>query len=86
MKRFVDCAAVVTGGGSGIGEAVVRGLFAEDASVVVVDANQAAAQRVTDGLGAEGRAYCVALDVTDRARVDAVMTEPPTGSDGSTFS
>ena len=75
MTRFVDCAAVVTGGGSGIGEAVVRGLFAEGASVVVVDANEAAAQRVIDGLGAEGRAYAVALDVTDRARVDAVMTE-----------
>ena len=44
MRRFGDCAAVVTGGGSGIGEAVVRGLVAEGASVVVVDVNQAAAQ------------------------------------------
>jgi meso-butanediol dehydrogenase / (S,S)-butanediol dehydrogenase / diacetyl reductase len=75
MKRFVDCAAVVTGGGSGIGEAVVRGLFAEGASVVVVDVNAAAAKRVTDSLGAERQAYSVALDVTDRARVDALMTE-----------
>jgi NAD(P)-dependent dehydrogenase (short-subunit alcohol dehydrogenase family) len=75
MKRFVDGAAVVTGGGSGRGEAVVHGLFAEGASVVVVDANEAAAKRVTDRPGAEGRAHSVALDVTDRARVDAVMTE-----------
>ena len=64
MKRFVDRAAVVTGGGSGIGEAVVRGLFAEGASVVVVDANETAAKRVTDSLGAGMQACSVALDVS----------------------
>jgi NAD(P)-dependent dehydrogenase (short-subunit alcohol dehydrogenase family) len=50
-------------------------LFAEGASVVVVDVNEAAAKRVADSLAAGSQACCVALDVTDRARVDAVMTE-----------
>ncbi len=75
MRRFGDCAAVVTGGGSGIGEAVVRGLVAEGASVVVVDVNEAAAQRVADGLGVGRQACAAALDVSDRTRVDALMTE-----------
>jgi meso-butanediol dehydrogenase / (S,S)-butanediol dehydrogenase / diacetyl reductase len=74
MNRFENRAAVVAGGGSGIGEAVVRGLFAEGASVVVVDANEASAQRVADSLGDPKRVYAVTLDVTDRARVDQVMS------------
>jgi meso-butanediol dehydrogenase/(S,S)-butanediol dehydrogenase/diacetyl reductase len=75
MNRFEKRAAVVTGGGSGIGEAVVRGLFAEGASVVVVDANVEGANRVADSLGDPQRAYAVGLDVTDRARVNDVMSE-----------
>jgi meso-butanediol dehydrogenase / (S,S)-butanediol dehydrogenase / diacetyl reductase len=50
-------------------------LSAEGASVVVADVNEAAAKRVTDSLRAKRQPYSVALDVTDRARVDAVMTE-----------
>lgn len=75
MNRFEKRAAVVTGGGSGIGEAVVRGLFAEGASVVVVDANEAGAKRVAESLGDPQRVYAVALDVTDSARVDQVMSD-----------
>ncbi|KVQ62995.1 SDR family NAD(P)-dependent oxidoreductase [Burkholderia territorii] len=75
MNRFGNRAAVVTGGGSGIGEAVVRGLFAEGASVVVVDANEGGATRVANSLGDPQRAYAVGLDVTDRTRVDQVMSE-----------
>jgi meso-butanediol dehydrogenase / (S,S)-butanediol dehydrogenase / diacetyl reductase len=75
MNRFANRAAIVTGGGSGIGEAAVRRLFAEGASVVVVDANGDGAQRVADGLGDARRAYAVALDVTDRAGVNTMMAE-----------
>jgi len=75
MNRFEKRAAVVTGGGSGIGEAVVRGLFAEGASVVVVDANEAGAKRVAESLGDPTRVYSVALDVTDSARVDQMIAE-----------
>jgi meso-butanediol dehydrogenase/(S,S)-butanediol dehydrogenase/diacetyl reductase len=75
MNRFTHRAAIVTGGGSGIGEAVARRLFAEGASVVVVDANGDGAQRVAESLGDAKRAYAVALDVTDRARVNMMMAE-----------
>jgi meso-butanediol dehydrogenase/(S,S)-butanediol dehydrogenase/diacetyl reductase len=75
MNRFADRAAIVTGGASGIGAAAAKRLFAEGASVVVVDANGDAARRVAESLGDAQRAYAVTLDVTDRARVDAMMAE-----------
>jgi NAD(P)-dependent dehydrogenase (short-subunit alcohol dehydrogenase family) len=73
MERFANRAAIVTGGGSGIGEAAARRLFAEGARVVVVDADADGARRVAEGLGDAARAYFVELDVTDRGRVDGMM-------------
>jgi meso-butanediol dehydrogenase/(S,S)-butanediol dehydrogenase/diacetyl reductase len=75
MNRFSGRTAIVTGGGSGIGEATVHALFTEGASVVVVDANEAAATRIAERLGDERRAYAVPADITDRASVDALMSE-----------
>jgi NAD(P)-dependent dehydrogenase (short-subunit alcohol dehydrogenase family) len=75
MNRFANRAAIVTGGGSGIGEATANRLFAEGARVVVVDANGDGAQRVAASLGDAHRAYAVTLDVTDRAGVIAMMAE-----------
>ena len=75
MNRFVNRTAIVTGGGSGIGEAAAKRLFAEGASVVVVDRNGDGAQRVAESLGDAKRAYSVALDVTDRGRVNMMMAE-----------
>ena len=42
MKQFRDKVAVVTGGASGIGKAIVRALLAEGAKVVVADVEQSA--------------------------------------------
>ena len=42
MKQFKDKVAVVTGGASGIGKAIVRALLAEGAKVVVADVEQSA--------------------------------------------
>jgi NAD(P)-dependent dehydrogenase (short-subunit alcohol dehydrogenase family) len=52
--EFKGKAALVTGGGSGIGEAVARQLAAGGARVVVADLNRAAAQTVVDAIKADG--------------------------------
>jgi NAD(P)-dependent dehydrogenase (short-subunit alcohol dehydrogenase family) len=63
-------AAVVTGGGSGIGRALARALAAEGASVVVADIVQANAQSVASEIAsAGGSALAVVCDVSDRASV-----------------
>ncbi len=61
--RLQGKAAIVTGGGSGFGEGIVRKFVAEGARVIVADRDAAAAQRVAAATGA------VALTV-DVARAD----------------
>ena len=56
-------AALVTGGGSGLGEAVARELARQGAKVAVVDVNAANAERVAGEIG--GRAFVA--DITDAA-------------------
>jgi NAD(P)-dependent dehydrogenase (short-subunit alcohol dehydrogenase family) len=62
-------AALVTGGGSGLGEAVARQLGAAGAKVAVLDVNAANAQRVAAEIG--GLA-CV-CDITDSVSVTAAL-------------
>jgi NAD(P)-dependent dehydrogenase (short-subunit alcohol dehydrogenase family) len=62
-------AALVTGGGSGLGEAVARQLGAAGAKVAVFDVNAANAQRVAAEIG--GLA-CV-CDITDSVSVTAAL-------------
>ncbi|HEY1513447.1 MAG TPA: SDR family oxidoreductase [Gaiellaceae bacterium] len=61
MGRVDGKVSIVTGAGSGIGEATARLLAREGASVVVADLNRAEAERVADELGA---AIAVEVDVS----------------------
>jgi NAD(P)-dependent dehydrogenase (short-subunit alcohol dehydrogenase family) len=64
--------AVVTGGGSGIGEAISKTLARAGASVGVADLSAESAERVAKDIGAAGgRAAAAVLDIGDRGSVDA---------------
>ena len=67
--RFEDKVGFVTGGASGLGEALARLMVAEGGSVVVADIHADRAKAVADSLGAA--AHAVACDVTDEAQVAA---------------
>lgn len=62
--------ALVTGAGSGIGEAIARKFVAEGARVVLADVNEDAVTALAAELGE--RASALQLDVTDDAAVDGL--------------
>jgi len=63
--------ALITGGGSGIGEGIATAMVQHGAKVIVTDVNEAGAARVAAAIGAE---YYV-LDVSDRAACDALAKQ-----------
>ncbi|HEY3735473.1 MAG TPA: SDR family NAD(P)-dependent oxidoreductase [Streptosporangiaceae bacterium] len=64
--------AVVTGGGSGIGEAIAMTLARAGAPVGIADISAEAGQRVAKQIEtAGGRAVAVAVDISDRASIEA---------------
>jgi 2-keto-3-deoxy-L-fuconate dehydrogenase len=69
--RFDGRRALVTGAGSGIGEAVARGLHAEGADVVAADAVGERVEELAGVLGARARA--LTLDVRKEEAVAAAM-------------
>jgi NAD(P)-dependent dehydrogenase (short-subunit alcohol dehydrogenase family) len=73
MKRFEGKVAVVTGGASGIGEAIVRRLLAEGAKVAVLDLN---AELLNDKAADFGPQFLgVGGDVTDEASIERFLTQ-----------
>src|SRR5690625_5284531 len=75
-KEFKDQVAIVTGGASGIGKAIVAELVAGGAKVLIADFDGAAAARLADEFGENARAF--AVDVADAAAVEAMVHEAET--------
>ncbi|MEG3765776.1 glucose 1-dehydrogenase [Alteromonas sp. 14N.309.X.WAT.G.H12] len=74
MYDFSEKTALVTGAGSGIGEAVARLLAKGGASVVISDINQTAAEKVASSINdAGGTALVKAADTSDHEQVKAAV-------------
>jgi 3-oxoacyl-[acyl-carrier protein] reductase len=69
--RLKDKIAIVTGGGSGFGEGIVRKFAAEGARVVVADRDEAAAERVAGSL--PGKAIAAVADVANESGFAAIV-------------
>ena len=71
-------AAVITGGGSGIGAAIALDLAAHGMQVVLADIDRDAAQSVAaEVIRRGGRALAVAVDVSDSRSVEALAAYLP---------
>jgi 3-oxoacyl-[acyl-carrier protein] reductase len=66
-RRFEDRVVVVTGGGSGLGEAMCLAFASEGGRVAAVDIKQKAAEKVAEACDGEARGY--ACDVADAEAV-----------------
>jgi 2-hydroxycyclohexanecarboxyl-CoA dehydrogenase len=72
--RLQDRVAIVTGGASGIGAAIVRRFAAEGARVAVLDLDRAGAERIAAEIGsAGGTALALQADVSDGEQVRAAV-------------
>ncbi len=66
--------ALVTGAGSGLGEAVARMLAAQGAMIVVADANKAATERVVAGIETSGgKAAAIVCDISQLSDVRRIV-------------
>ncbi|MBN1254091.1 MAG: SDR family NAD(P)-dependent oxidoreductase [Deltaproteobacteria bacterium] len=74
MNPFVDKIAIVTGGASGIGQALAVGLGQGGALVIVADMNRKGAQQVAATITAKGgRAHAVYVNVSKSAQVEHLI-------------
>jgi NAD(P)-dependent dehydrogenase (short-subunit alcohol dehydrogenase family) len=69
--KIADTRAIITGGASGLGQAVAEDVVAAGGRVVLLDVNAAAGQALVAGLGA-GASF-IETDVTSEAAVNAAV-------------
>ena len=74
MQRFIDKVVVVTGAGSGIGEATARRFSQEGAYVVLSDRNKGKLEKVAADLPADKTLVCVA-DVSSFKDMEALIAK-----------
>jgi NAD(P)-dependent dehydrogenase (short-subunit alcohol dehydrogenase family) len=72
--------AIVSGGASGLGEAVARRLHADGLAVTIADLNEEKGTALVDELG--GEAQFVSTDVTDEDQVAAAVAKAAEADDG----
>jgi NAD(P)-dependent dehydrogenase (short-subunit alcohol dehydrogenase family) len=65
--------ALITGGGSAIGEGIARCLAARDWTIAVTDINLDLARRVAEAAGGAPRVEALALDATDAAAIKTTV-------------
>lgn len=79
VGRVQNRVAIVTGAGSGIGEASAIRLAEEGAKVVCADINEASAQKTANEIVASGGvAHAFAIDISDSVRCNAIVADTVT--------
>lgn len=71
MSRLEGKSAIITGGGSGIGQATVRKFIAEGARVLIADIQKEKAQELADSLGEN--AVALSVDVCNESDVKQMV-------------
>lgn len=75
-QRFKEKIALVTGGASGIGEAISRGFAAEGATAVILDVNEENGNRLVEEITAQGgKAVFSKCDITSQSDVQALFAD-----------
>jgi 3-oxoacyl-[acyl-carrier protein] reductase len=69
--RLQDKIAIVTGGGSGFGEGIVRKFVAEGARVLIADRNLEGATRVAESVGPQAKAF--EADVASQGGFESIV-------------